>query len=193
MELRGQDGGVHVDLRRIDARVRKPQDGEDDEGDGNRRNRREEHIADVREERDLIDRGRHYRGVRKRGDLVPEVGAGDDGTGDEPVGEAFGLADAQQGDADGGDGRPRTARHHGYDGADDAGGQEEDFRMDDLDPVIDEGRDHAAHRPGSGDTANEEKDQSGARHVAEVVPDGGLERFPGRFEQPGGENHAYAG
>ena len=106
LELRRQDGGVQADLGRIGLVVREPEDGEDDKGDHKGRNRRDEHVPDVGEKRDLVDRRGHDGGVRQGRDLVAEIGSGDDGAGNHAVGEAFGPADAQEGHADGGDRGP---------------------------------------------------------------------------------------
>jgi hypothetical protein len=163
--------------------VRQSQDREDDERDHDGRDRRKEHVPDVCEQGDLVHGRGHHRRIRQRGNLIAEVGAGNDGTGDHPVGEALRPADAEERDADGRDRRPGTPGHHRNHGADDAGRQEEDFGTDDLDAVVDEGRDHAAHRPGAGDTADEEEDERSTGNVGEVVADGGFERFPGRLEE----------
>ena len=193
VELAGQDRRVQVDLRSVGPVMRQAQDREDDEGDHDGRHRREEHVPDVREKGNLVDGRSHHRRVRQRGNLVAEVSAGDDGAGDHPVGEALGPADAQEGDADGGNRSPRAAGHHRNHGADDAGGQEEHLGADDLDAVVDEGRDHTAHRPGARNPADEEEDERGAGDVGEVVSDGLLELFPGGLEEEGCEQHADAG
>ena len=193
VEFRRKDGGVKLGLDRTASGVRQAQDREDDEGDGHGRDRRDHHVADVREQRDLIDGRGHHGRVRQRGDLVAEVGAGDDGAGDHAVGETLGPADAQEGDADGGDGGPRAARHHGDDGADDAGRQEEHLGTDDLNPVVDEGRDHAAHGPGARNRADEEEDERRAGDVRKVLADGLLEVLPGGLEKGRGEEDAHAG
>jgi len=173
--------------------VRESEDGEDDEGDHHRRDRRIEHVPDVGEQRYLIDRGGHHRRIRQGRDLVAEVGAGDDGAGNHPVGESFGLADAQQGHADGGDGSPRTAGHDRDDGADNAGREEEHLGVDELHTVVDEGGDDAAHGPGARYAADEEKDEGRAGDVAEILFDSGLEVLPGRLECKGGDEDGHPG
>ena len=192
MKLSGQDRGVKVDLRRLRPVMRQAQDGEDDEGDYHRRHRREKHVAYVREQRDFIDRGSHHRGVGERGDFVAEVGAGDDGAGDHAVGETLGPADAEEGDADGGDGGPRTAGHHRNHGADDAGRKQEHLGTDDLDTVVDEGGNHAAHRPCARDGADKEEDEGGAGNIGKVTADGLLEGLPRGFEEGRCQQHTDA-
>ena len=193
MELAGQDRGVQVDLRGIGTVVGQAQDREDNQGDHDGRNRREEHVPDVREKGDLVDGRCHHRRVGQRGDLVAEVSAGDNGTSDDPVGKTLGPTDAKEGDADGGDGGPGTAGHHGNDGANDAGRQEEHLGTDNLDPVIDESRDHAAHRPSAGDTADEEENEGGPGNVGEISADSFLEFLPRRLEEQRSKQHADAG
>ena len=183
LEFCRQHRGVKVDLGGLRPVMRQAQDGEDDEGDHHRRDRCEEHVADVREERDLIDGSGHDRRVRQRGDLVAEVGTGDDGAGDHAVGKAFGPADAEKGDADGGDGGPRAARHHRNHGADDAGRQQEHLGTDDLDAVVDEGGNHAAHGPCARNRADEEEDEGGAGDIGKVAADGRLEGLPRGLEE----------
>ena len=121
--MRAQRLLIHPDLSRVAAAVRQAQDGENDQRDGDRRHRGDQHVADMREERRAADGGGHHRRVAQRRDLVAEIGPGDDGAGDEAFAESFRLADAQQGDADRRDRGPRTANHHGDQRADDAGGQ----------------------------------------------------------------------
>ena len=106
VELRGQDRGVEFGLDRTSAGMRQAENREDDQRDGHGRDRRDHHVADVREQGDFADGRGHHGSVRQGRDLVAEIGPGDDGTGDHAVGETFGAADAQEGDADGGDGGP---------------------------------------------------------------------------------------
>ena len=192
-ELFGQDGRVQVNLGRLRRGMQQTDDREDNEGDDYGRYRREHHISDMREQRDSVDGGGHDGRVGQRGNLIAEVGTGNDGAGNQSVRKTFGPTDAQQGDSDGGDGRPRTARHDGNHGADDAGRQEEHLGADDLDPIVDEGRNDSAHRPGARYRADEEQDKRGAGDIGKVVPDGGVESFPRGLEEDGRQQHTYTG
>ena len=136
------------------------------------------------EHRDLAHRGCQYGGVRERGDLVSEVGPRDDGSGNHSVAESQCLPDAQQGHSDRGDCGPGTSYHNGDQGADDAGGQEKNLGTDDLDSVVDECRNYSAHCPRPGDRSDEEKDDDGCRHIADVAFDRLLEILPRDLEQP---------
>ena len=108
------------------------------------------------------------------------------------VAEALGLPDAHQGKADRGDGGPGTADHDRNDGTDDAGRHEEEARRNDLDAVIDEGRDDSADGPGTRNGTNHEEDDDGRGYLSDVVSDGILEDLPRRFKQPDTQPYADA-
>lgn len=111
-------------------------DGEQDDGNEQRGDGGDHHVADVGEEWSIRNRRCQDRRVRQGRDLVAEVGSRDDGSGYPAFVEALCLTDAHQGDADGGDGRPRAARHHRHEGADEAGRGQEEVGMDNLHPII---------------------------------------------------------
>lgn len=60
-------------------------------------------------------------GVGQGRDFVTEIGSTDDGPCNPSVVESLRTTDAHEGNADGGDGCPRTASHDTDHGADDAG------------------------------------------------------------------------
>lgn len=94
------------------------------DGDGHKgRKDVEEAVGQVGERRDMQDERlghtagvpRHkHRGVGEWRNLVAEVGARNDGARRPAHAVAVGRADAHQGNADGGDGGPRTARNQQY-------------------------------------------------------------------------------
>ena len=152
--------------------------GEDSQRHGHRGHGRIEHIADVGEERHA-DRGRGEHGrVRQQRKLVAEIGARDDGAGNPPFGELHRPADTHQRHADGGDRRPRTARHERHDGTYGARGDQEKRRMQDLEPVVDHRGHHARYHPRAGDGSDEQQDQDGRGRGADVVDDRLLEHRP---------------
>ena len=173
-----QRGGYLGYLSRVARFVYQAHDGEDNQGDNQGRHGGNHHVADVGEEGCLRHRCRQHGGVRQGRDLVAEVGARDDGACCPALFEALRLADAHQGDADGGDGGPRAARHDGHQDADDARGGEEEVGMDNLHAVVNQRRDNAAHHPHSAQGADDEQDDDGRGHTRDVVGDGNLEVLP---------------
>ena len=85
---------------------------------------------------------------------------------------------SSKGDAYGGDGGPRRARQQRDDGADDARGQKEDRRMEDLEPVVYHGGDYAACHPCTGDGADKQQDDDCGCCAVHVLDDGILELLP---------------
>ena len=100
--------------------------GKDDQSDNHRRHRGVHHVADMGEKRRVRGRRGEHRRVGKGRNLVAEVCPRNNGSRRPSGRETQGFADAHQGDADCGDGRPRTSGHDRDNGADDtARGQEE--------------------------------------------------------------------
>ena len=151
---------------------------EGNHGNGHRGHRGDHHVFDVGEEGHFGGGGCQHGGVAHQGNLVAEVGTGDDGTGYPAVFKAQGTADAHQGDADGGNGGPGGAGEQGDDGGDDAGSGQEDGGVQDLHPIINQGGDDAAGHPGAGYGSDEEQDDERRRGTAHVGDDGVLEYLP---------------
>ena len=146
------------------------------QGDGKRRYRGDKHIPDMLEQRHLAHRRRQHRGVgegrnlvrhlahrrrQHRGvgegrNLVTEIGTRNNGARRPPHAVAVRRADAHQGDANGGDGGPRTARHQRHQRADEASDEEEHRRRDHLHAVVYHRRHHAAQHPAARHSADEE-------------------------------------
>ena len=82
--------------------------------------------------------------------LSPEISARDDRPGYPPRSEALCLTDTHQGRYRSWHGSPRATGHNGYDSADHATRGKEETRMDDLHPVINQGRDDTADHPATG-------------------------------------------
>ena len=56
--------------------------------------------------------------------------------------------------------------------------------MDQLDSVVDEGRNDSASGPGSRNRTYEEQDEYGGRDIRHILPDCRFKLFPGGLEHP---------
>ena len=180
--LRGALAGVGQ------ARHKEDGQGDDERGDGG-----DEHVADVREQWHLAHRRGQHGGVGERGDLVAEVGARNDGAGGPAHREAVRRADADEGDADGGHSGPRAARDERHQCADQAGHEEEHRRRDDFHAVVDHGGHDAAHHPAARDGADEEQDEYGGTDGLDVVADGLVDGGPLHLVADHGDGHGHGG
>ena len=150
---------------------RQPRDDENRQRDDERRDGRIQHVTDVRENRHPDGRRGKHRGIGQERELVAEISAGDDRARDPPFGETHGLPGAHQRHADRGDRRPRTAGHQRNARADDARGNQEERGVQDLQPVIDHRRHHAAHHPRPGYGADQQQDDDCRSRSPDVVDD----------------------
>ena len=91
------------------CRIAQPCDEEDCDGDEEGGHRSVHHIADVDEEVRACGRRGKDGCIAQGRHLIAEVGTGDDGTCRPGLRDSKCMADTQQGDADGGNGGPRTA------------------------------------------------------------------------------------
>ncbi len=123
----------------------------------------------MREKRRACGRGREGRGVGERGYLVSEICARDYRSGRPPGGVALRGADSDERDSYCRYCGPGTSGHDGDEGADGAGGEEEYLGGYDLHPVIYHHRHDSADHPCSGDGSDEEEDEYGGAHGADVV------------------------
>ena len=156
-----------------DARQRKDHQGDEDAGDGG-----PQHEADVREEVGARDGRSEVGGVGQRGQLVAEIGAGDDGTGRPALTQSQGLPNADQGHPHGAHGAPARSCRQTHGGTQDARGRKKDVLAQDVQPDIDEGGDDAGHQPGARQCADEQQDQDRANGIAKGLFDTRFEGVP---------------
>ena len=154
-------------------------EGEHEEGDEDAGHRGPQHEPDVGEEVGARHGRGEVGGVRKRGELVAEVGAGDDGAGRPAFTQAEGLPNADEGDTDRADRAPAGPRGEAHRGAQNASGGQEDVLAQDVQTDVDEGGNDAGDEPGSGEGPDQEQDEDGADGIAECVLDPRLEMGPG--------------
>lgn len=139
------------------------------EEDGQRQDHRgaggEHHVTDMGEEVDPATARGNHRSVAQGRDLVAEVCAGNDGAGYPGGAEAENLADAHEGDANGGDSGPGASGEDGYAGAHEADSGKEERGIHHLETVTDEGGDYAAGHPCGGKQGDEDQDRYGRENL----------------------------
>ena len=175
-----------VELHQFHATATRIETGkkEDQQGDGHGRYGSEKHVADMGEEFHAdCGRGQHGR-IGQGRHLITEIGAGNDGTGNPAFAESLGLTYSEQSDTNGGYGGPGTTGHDGDEGTDDAGADEEEIGMDNLDAVINHGGHDAADHPGARKRTNDQENEKGCRHPFHIALDGRFEILPGHVITP---------
>ena len=147
METLFQSGSKRHDVLTVVGGIQNTAYGKEYQRNGQGRNGGDQHVSDVAEQGNAHASRRQYGGFGKGRNLIAEIGAADDGSGNPSVAKSLCASDAHQGYSDGGNGGPRTTRHKTYQGTDDAGRSEENIGMDKLYSVADERRDNTADHP----------------------------------------------
>ena len=139
--------GKSIGLRRFYRRMHQARHKENNQGNGERRHRSNHHIPDVGEKRGARRGRSQHRGIGQGGNLIAEISARHD-CASRPTGvETLGNAYPYQGNADGRDGRPRASGHQRHQGAYHASRRKEYRRINDFQPVTNQGGHNAAHHP----------------------------------------------
>ncbi len=153
-------------------------DGEEDQREREARHGGPHHVPDVGEEIGARHRRREVGGIGERRDLVAEVGAGDDRPSREPEVQVLRGGDAHERHAHGSSGGPRATGGHGHERADHARRGVEHGGIQDLEPVVDHGRHHAAQDPGADHRAHHQQNQDRAHCQRDAVDDPSLDLLP---------------